>query len=113
MGRHFMQYIHTLVPLSIVADAAIVSHVPCALGLELTALLRFVALYLGWNFFCWWLLKAAPYPLQKRIYHLGLSRAVASYVSLVVGGLGVFGYMRLLRTESGHVWRAVEALPLA
>ena len=32
----------------------------------------------------WWLLRTAPYPLQKRVYEAGAVKALVSYLALVI-----------------------------
>mmetsp|Transcript_67708 Transcript_67708/g.177562 ORF Transcript_67708/g.177562 Transcript_67708/m.177562 type:complete len:320 (-) Transcript_67708:64-1023(-) len=95
-GR-FMVYIHSFCPLLLVADVLVVPHVPCAWEHELRAAVFFTAGYLAWNFFCWWLLRMAPYPLQAEIYRQGIPRALAAYFVLVAFAIGLVRYARSLR----------------
>ena len=64
-------------------DARIADHSPSGVILELGAAGAWAACYLTWNMFCWWLLRVAPYPLQKRFYERGLLQCLLAYAALV------------------------------
>lgn len=108
----FMRYIHTYCPLLPVVEAALIAHTPCTLELELAAMLAVALGYVGWNFFCWWLLREAPYPLQLRVYRCGTKRALVFYVVLVFYAASLILHCRLLRRADGAVARTLAALPI-
>jgi len=107
-----MRYIHTLVPLLLFADMLFVRHIVTRLDCELALGLTFACAYISWNLFCWWLLQAAPYPLQLRIYRLGILRAVASYIMLIAFAILLVVYTHRLRYISNNM-AASSALELA
>ncbi|CAE7761766.1 unnamed protein product, partial [Symbiodinium microadriaticum] len=62
-----------------VVDMALGDHPLNKSSLEINATVGFAYSYLAWNFFCWWLLRTPPYPLQKRFFELGIPWAVFAY----------------------------------
>lgn len=103
--RRFMQYIHTLCPLLLVVDARVADHSPSNAALEFGAAIIWAICYLSWNLFCWWLLRVAPYPLQKRFYQRGLLQCLLAYVVLVVFASLLCAHARHIR--SAESWLAV------
>jgi len=106
--RLFMQYIHTLCPLLLVVDTALGDHPLNKSSLEINATVGFAYSYLAWNFFCWWLLRTPPYPLQKRFFELGIPWAVFAYAVLTIFALSMCAYSRWIRAVSG--WLGVSIL---
>lgn len=88
----FMQYLHTFVPMLPVVEALLVAHPPGEMGLELGCMFAYFLAYLCWNMFCWWLLKVAPYPLQKKLWQFGTPVAVGTYLSKALAAV-FFGYV--------------------
>ncbi|OLP85147.1 hypothetical protein AK812_SmicGene33886 [Symbiodinium microadriaticum] len=109
--RLFMQYIHTLCPLLLVVDMALGDHPLNKSSLEINATVGFAYSYLAWNFFCWWLLRTPPYPLQKRFFELGIPWAVFAYAVLTIFALSMCAYSRWIRAVSG--WLGVSVLAAA
>eukprot|EP00933_Yihiella_yeosuensis_P073467 TRINITY_DN82171_c0_g1_i1.p1 TRINITY_DN82171_c0_g1~~TRINITY_DN82171_c0_g1_i1.p1 ORF type:complete len:393 (-),score=42.16 TRINITY_DN82171_c0_g1_i1:392-1405(-) len=99
--RWFMRYIHTLCPLLLLVESMLVLHRPAQPQVEFGVCFIFISCYLSWNFFCWWLLRTPPYPLQRRIGDLGIPGAVACYAALVVFGLTLLVYSRRFRFATG------------
>lgn len=110
--RTFMRYLHTFVPLLLFAEAALVRHLPRSWDLELRAMLMFVACYLAWNFSCWWLLKAPPYPLQKRIHDLGMNSAVVCYLGLAAFAISLLAYTCYLRRAGDIASWSLASIPV-
>jgi len=100
----FMRYVHTFCPMLLLLDMACTPHVPCPWSWEVAALLVYGFSYLGWNFFCWWLLRVPPYPLQYRIWQQGSARAVTAYAVLLLHAVLLLVYARCLR------WGCVSAV---
>ncbi|CAK9070788.1 unnamed protein product [Durusdinium trenchii] len=99
--RLFMQYVHTLCPLLMVADMMVAEHPLGQADMEINATLCFALGYLAWNFFCWWLLQTPPYPLQKRFFELGVPWALFAYSVLSIFAMSLCIYIRWVRAVGG------------
>merc|ERR1712039_926031 len=96
-----MRYLHTFCPMIFISECLLFEHQPCELGLEVKAALGFTSLYIGWNIFCWWVLKTPPYPMQRRVYQAGVPYVAAFYGGLVSVAVTLLLYVRWLRTARG------------
>ncbi|CAK9079729.1 unnamed protein product [Durusdinium trenchii] len=103
--RLFMQYVHTLCPLLMVADMMVAEH-PLGQACGCWQTFRsnqtwWTNGYLAWNFFCWWLLQTPPYPLQKRFFELGVPWALFAYSVLSIFAMSLCIYIRWVRAVGG------------
>ncbi|CAJ1409829.1 unnamed protein product [Effrenium voratum] len=108
--RLFMQYVHTLCPMFLVVDMALAEHSPLEANVEINATLAFAVSYICWNLFCWWLLRVPPYPLQKRLFELGVPWAVFAYAVLSIFAMALCIYVRWVRLVAG--WLGALAMVL-
>merc|ERR1712037_901966 len=106
-----MRYIHTLVPLLMYLDPLFTAHEGASWHQEFLAGKAIEVGYLSWNFWCWWLLRQPPYPLQKRIYQLGILPAALCYLLLVLFADALWVHLRYMRTADDLASRSVAAMP--
>lgn len=107
--RLFMLFLHTFIPGLVFADAALLDHHLRTLDFEASAVVGSFLVYLGWNLFCWWLLRRPPYPLQKRLWDFGGWRTILSYLILLVVAVVLLLYSRALRVATDvHSWSMVS-----